>query len=86
MNKKNLLEIKKNVTRMVISTLNLSEDYFNEDENILFGTSSGFDSTQLLEFILNLEKEFDIIIPDEDLVPDNFSSLQAIAEYIYENQ
>ncbi len=86
MNKKNLVEIKKNITRMVILTLNLSEDYFNEDENILFGTSTGFDSTQLLEFILNLEEEFDIIIPDEDLVPDNFSSLRAIAEYIYENQ
>ncbi len=83
MNKKNLVEIKNDVTRMVISNLNLSEDYFDEEDKILFGTSSGFDSTQLLEFILQLEEEFDIIIPDEDLIPANFSSLQAIAEYIY---
>ena len=71
---------------MITSALNLSEDYFAQEDNILFGTSSGFDSTQLLEFILQLEEEFDIIIPDEDLIPANFSSLQAIAEYIYEIQ
>ncbi len=83
---KNLVEIKNVVTKMITSALNLSEDYFAQEDNILFGTSSGFDSTQLLEFILQLEEEFDIIIPDEDLIPANFSSLQAIAEYIYEIQ
>jgi acyl carrier protein len=55
-------------------------DQFNDD--LLFGAASGFDSTRLLEFILLIEDKFDIIIPDEDLVPGNFSSISKIANYI----
>ena len=52
------------------------------DDNLLFGTASGFDSTSLLEFILALEDHFDIIVPDEDLLPENFGSISKITEYI----
>lgn len=52
------------------------------DDNLLFGTASGFDSTSLLEFILALEEYFDIIVPDEDLVPEKFGSISKITEYI----
>ena len=44
--------------------------------------ANGFDSTSLLEFILELEDTFDIVIPDDDLIPDNFSSISKITDYI----
>ena len=52
------------------------------DDNLLFGTASGFDSTSLLEFILALEDHFDIIVPDEDLLPENFGTISKITEYV----
>lgn len=51
-------------------------------ESLLFGVAGGFDSLTLLNFILELENKFDVIIPDDDLVPDNFSTVDRIAEYI----
>jgi len=52
------------------------------DDEIYVGTASGFDSSQLLEFILSIEDEFGIVVPDEDLTLDNFDSISKISQYI----
>ncbi len=43
------------------------------------------DSAGLISFIAFIEKEFSITIPDEDLLPENFKSVSAIAGYIRKN-
>jgi acyl carrier protein len=48
----------------------------------LYGTEIGFDSFSLLEFILRLEDEFGIAIPDEDLDPDIFHSINTVVVYV----
>ena len=48
----------------------------------LYGTEAGFDSFSLLEFILRLEDEFGIAIPDEDLDPDIFHSINTVVAYV----
>jgi acyl carrier protein len=48
----------------------------------LYGTETGFDSFSLLEFILRLEDEFGIAIPDEDLDPDIFRSINTVVAYL----
>lgn len=70
------------IRSLVNEKLALNMPLENIDDNILFGTASGFDSTSLLEFILALEDQFDIIVPDEDLLPENFGSINKITEYI----
>lgn len=35
-------------------------------------------SVELMRFLVRLEKEFDISIPDDELRPDNFVSLSAV--------
>ena len=40
------------------------------------------DSLDLLTIISALEKEFDLDIPDEDLLFDNFASIEQIAAYV----
>ena len=40
------------------------------------------DSMGIFELVAFLEKEFDIEITDEDLVPDNFESLNLIASMV----
>jgi acyl carrier protein len=44
------------------------------------------DSLDLLTLISALEEEFDLEIPDVDLVPDNFSSIGQIAAYVNSRQ
>jgi acyl carrier protein len=44
------------------------------------------DSLDLLTLISALEEEFDLEIPDEDLLPDNFSSISQIAAYVQSRQ
>jgi acyl carrier protein len=40
------------------------------------------DSFGLLEFITGLEKDLDIKIPDEDLIPSNFDTIEKIRGYL----
>lgn len=48
----------------------------------LYRTEAGFDSIALMEFILRLEDEFGISIPDEDLDPEIFHSINTIVTYM----
>jgi acyl carrier protein len=48
----------------------------------MFSSQDGFDSIALMEFILRLEDAFGIEIPDEDLDPDIFYSVETVAAYV----
>ena len=50
------------------------------DQNLF--ESGIVDSAGLISFIGNVEKEFHLSVPDEDLLPENFVSISAIAGYI----
>ena len=50
----------------------------------VFGPSGVlFDSLAILDAIVEIEKEFAISIPDEDLTESLFASVQALGQYIY---
>lgn len=63
-------------------------------ENFLFGEGNGFkdgdslrekgiiDSTGVLELIAFLEKEFEMRIEDEEIIPDNLDSVEYICEFL----
>ena len=44
------------------------------------------DSAGLISFIAFVEREFGLTVPDEDLLPENFVSVSAIARYIRAHQ
>jgi acyl carrier protein len=44
------------------------------------------DSAGLISFIGFVEREFGLTIPDEDLLPQNFATINAIAGYIRSHQ
>ena len=50
------------------------------DENLF--EAGIVDSAGLISFVCFIEKEFELTIPDEDLLPDNFVSIRSIADYI----
>ena len=71
--------IREEISEMIKNELGISE---LAGESLLFGVAGRFDSLTLLSFILEVENKFNVIIPDDDLVPDNFSTVDRIAEYI----
>jgi len=44
------------------------------------------DSTGVLELVTFIEEEFEIRVEDEDLVPENFETIAAMAAYISRKQ
>ncbi len=55
-------------------------DSYDNDENLF--DAGIIDSAGLISFITLVEHRFDMIVPDEDLLPKYFSSVSAIATYI----
>jgi acyl carrier protein len=50
------------------------------DENLF--QSGTVDSAGLISFLCFIERKFSINIPDEDLLPQKFSTIESIADYI----
>jgi len=57
-----------------------SDFKYEFDDNLL--NAGIIDSAGLIAFIVYIEQKFNIQIPDEDLLPENFSSITIIANYI----
>lgn len=55
-----------------------------DDDGNLFDMGI-IDSVGLISCIVFIEEEFHLSIPDEDLLPENFSSIKKIADYIRSN-
>ncbi len=77
-----MTEIEKNLTdyikRECLSKNNERVPQLNDD---LFEAGI-VDSAGLISFISFLETEYKIVIPDEDLLPENFKSIAAISGYL----
>jgi len=52
-----------------------------DDAENLFETGV-IDSAGLISFVCFIEEEFDMTIPDEDLLPEHFMSISSIAAYV----
>jgi acyl carrier protein len=57
-----------------------NESELRPEDNLF--TSGILDSAGLLHFVGFIELEFKIEIPDEDLIPEKFTSISSIADYI----
>ena len=66
-------EIKRDFPRAKKNSFNNDEDLF--DKGII-------DSMGLLSIIGFIESEYSITVADEDVIPDNFSSIDAMRKYI----
>ncbi len=67
-------------------------------DNFLFGQASSLDndtdffdkgiidSTGIVELVSFVEETFNIIVKDEELIPENFSSINKVAEFVKRKQ
>lgn len=73
-----IAEIKQFIARNFL----FSEDAgaVREDESLM--SSGTLDSTGILELIMFVEDRFKLKVPDQDMLPENFDSVRAIADYV----
>ena len=71
----------------IVQTLNLEDvlpDEIDEDDQLV-GGELGIDSIDVLELVMMIEKDYLIKIDNNELGEEVFSTLKALAEYVYEN-
>jgi acyl carrier protein len=56
------------------------DDNFNEDMSFL--EKGIIDSTGVLELVTFVEDKFGIVVQDQELIPDNFDSLNKLSSFI----
>jgi len=52
------------------------------DHVILFGDSGMLDSVGTIKLIMSVEDEFDITVEENEITPENFKTIAALARYI----
>lgn len=62
----------------------LREENLEEDKDLR--EYAGFDSLGVLEILVWLESEYSLVIPDEELNIDNFSSVGKMADYVLDHR
>lgn len=69
---------------LIIESLQLEEIEPSgiDDDEPLFGNGLGLDSIDALELVVALEKEFGIIIPDEEVGKEAFASLNSLTDFV----
>lgn len=73
-------EIEQKLTAYVLSECLPRGSSLDSGQNLF--ESGIVDSAGLISFIGYVEKEFHVNVPDEDLLPQNFVSISAIAAYV----
>ena len=70
----------------ILSDLGLMEgkDELNEKTGLL-GRGIGLDSIEVIQVVAALEEEFDLTIDDEDLLPEHFTSLGDLINFLEKN-
>jgi len=56
---------------------------YNDDENLL---EAGLDSMGIMRLIMFIEEQFNIILPDNEIEPDNVQSINALTQWILKHQ
>ena len=75
-------EVKKAVRQFIVDTFLFGSEDEPFEDNDSFLEKGIIDSTGVLELIEFIEENYGINVEDEELVPDNFDSLDKVTAYI----
>jgi acyl carrier protein len=80
------LEVKKQIRDFIVQNalFGSSERSFNDEDSFL--EKEIIDSTGVLELVSFVEEQFGIEVGDEELIPDNFDSINKLGEYVRRKQ
>ena len=76
------MEVRDKLRQFIIENFLFGNDNATLDDGESFLDSGIIDSTGILEVVGFLEDEFEFEVMDEELVPDNFDSVDKLVAYI----
>ena len=79
-------ELEQQIKEMIVERcfLSISPDEIDSDQPLM--DDVGLDSVQTLEVVVGLEDVFGVTVEDADFDIENFSTVEAIADYVRERQ
>jgi len=79
-------KIKSAIRRYIAQNLLFTEEDDEYADNASLLENGIIDSIGVMELVAFVEDNFDVEVADEDIVPENFDSVQAIADYVHTKQ
>jgi acyl carrier protein len=76
------VDIKDQIRQHIARNLLFSDNGFKYDDDASFLEEGIVDSLGIMDLIYFIEETFGLTVPDEDLTPDNFDSVNKLANYI----
>jgi acyl carrier protein len=76
------MEIEAQVRKYVAQNLLFSDNGFEYDDDVSFLQEGIVDSVGVLELVLFVEETFGVNVNDQEITPDNFDSVNKLANYI----
>ncbi len=74
--------IEDRIKTYILENFLFSDNGYELAEDASFLEEGIVDSTGVLELVMFVEETFDIIVEDEEIVPENFDSVNQLATYI----
>ena len=80
--------LKSELKHLIIKTLRLEEITPDDiqDEDPLFREGLGLDSIDALELVVALEKNYQVVIEDEEVGKRAFASIEALADFVLDKK
>ncbi len=75
------MEIKSQIRDYIAKNILYSDNGFEYDDDASFLEEGIIDSSTTLELVLFLEETYGLTVPDREIVPDNFDSVEKLAAY-----
>lgn len=76
------MDIKEQIRQYLAENFLFSDNGFNLSDDDSFLEEEVVDSTGVMELVLFVEDNFGVSVADEEIVPDNFDSVNQLAAYI----
>ncbi len=76
------MEIEPRIRDYVARNLLFSDNGFGYDDDASFLQEGIVDSVGVLELVLFVEETFGVEVDDQEIIPDNFDSVEKLAGYI----
>ena len=75
------MDIKTQIRDYIAKNILYSDNGFEYDDDASFLEEGIIDSSTTLELVLFLEENYHVTVPDREIVPDNFDSVEKLANY-----
>ncbi len=76
------MDTKTQIKQYIAENYLFSNNGFNLDDDESFLEAGVVDSLGVVELVSFVEETYDIEVPDDDIVPDNFDSVNNLTHYI----